>query len=64
MACQEAAKFISFNKFFPPLYRNNVKNAEEKKKNLENVKEKKKKKMYIFATYKHTRPIDRKLNYF
>ena len=37
-----------------------MENAEKKKeKNLENVK-----KMYPFATYKLTRPVDRKQNYF
>ena len=57
VASREAAKSFFFNVFFSQ-YRNDVENA-EKKVNLGNVK-----KMYPFGTYKLTRPVDRKLNYF
>ena len=53
MANREAANFFFF------IYRNDVGNDEKKEKNLKNVKKK-----YWFGTYKVTRAVDRKHNYF
>ena len=59
VASRKAAKSFFFYIYFFLLYRNYVGNAEKKKKNLENVK-----RMFPFATYKVTRPVDRKHNHF